>query len=204
MDAATAAMSRHSQNRSIELLLGIVTGVVADRQLHDLEIQLLATWLAENEYAASVWPGCVIAERIRATLADGHISEDERAHLLDTLRGLATCDFASTGSATAEVIALPLHDEGDVLLRESHVCLTGEFIFGTRATCERVCIDLGAIPVQTVSKKVQFLIVGTNVSPAWAHTAYGRKIEQALALRQGGYPIRIISERRWAEVARAM
>lgn len=199
MDAKDMAMTRRAENRSIELLLGIVTGIVADSQLHNLEIQLLSTWLTENEYAASVWPGCVIAERVRAVLADGIVTDEERSHLLSTLQGMAACDFAATGSAAAEVIRLPLQDDGDVTLRDTHVCLTGEFIYGTRSNCERLCTHHGALPVASVSNKVLFLIVGTNVSPAWAHTSYGRKIEHALTMRQSGHPIRVISERRWSE-----
>lgn len=204
MDANGMATTRRTENRSIELLLGIVTGIIADSHLHDLEIQMLSTWLSENEYAASVWPGCVIAERVRTVLADGIVTDEERAHLLSTLQGMAACDFANTGSASAEVVQLPLQDDGDVQLRDNHVCLTGAFIYGTRASCERVCTEHGALPVSAVSKKVLYLIVGTNVSPAWAHTSYGRKIEQAMTLRQAGHPIRVISERRWNEVTKAM
>lgn len=204
MEAKNIAITRRAENRSIELLLGIVTGIVADSHLHDLEIQMLSTWLSENEYAASVWPGCVIAERVRAVLADGVVTDEERAHLLSTLQGMAACDFAATGSAAAGVVQMPLQDDGDVSLRDNHVCLTGEFIYGTRANCERLCTDLGALPVSNVTKKVVFLIVGTNVAPAWLHTTYGRKIEQAMALRQAGHPIRVISERRWREATGAM
>ncbi len=201
---AAMAMAKRQNNKAIELLLGMVTGIVADEHLHDMEIKLLKSWLAENEYAASVWPGSIIAQRIEHVLADGIISEEERAHLLATLQPLAAIDFAGTGCAAPQVADLPLQDDDHVDLRDTHICMTGEFIFGTRASCEKLSVAHGAIPVGNLSRKVSFLVVGTNVSPQWAHTSYGRKIEQAMEMRQSGHPIRIISERRWTEVLMAV
>lgn len=197
---AAQAMAQRQNNKAIELLLGMVTGIVADAHLHDMEIKLLRSWLIENEYAASVWPGSIIAQRIEHVLADGIITEEERSHLLATLQPLAAIDFTGTGCAAPQVAGLPLQDEDHVDLRDKHICLTGEFIYGTRAACERLSVAHGAIPVSGVTRKVSFLVVGTNVSPQWAHTSYGRKIEQAMELRQDGHPIRVISERRWTEV----
>lgn len=197
---AAVAMERRKNNRAIELLLGMVTGITADEHLHDLEIKLLRAWLAENDYAANVWPGSIIAQRIEQVLADGVITDEERAHLLATLQSMSAIDFAATGCAAPQVADLPLQDEGHIDLRDQRICLTGEFIYGTRASCEKLSLAHGAIPVPSVSRKVSFLVVGTNVSPQWAHTSYGRKIEYAMELRQEGHPIRVISERRWTEV----
>ena len=191
------AMQKRSQSKAVELLLGLVTGIVADKHLHDMEITFLTHWLAENEYAASVWPGCVIAQRLQEVIADGIVTDEERTHLLATLQQMAVTDFANTGSAAPEVMHLPLQDDDHVDMRDQHICLTGDFIFGTRAACEKISTSIGALPVGNVTKKVTYLIIGTNVSPNWAHTSYGRKIEQAMSMREKGHPIRIISERRW-------
>lgn len=200
---AIAAMQRRADNKTIELLLGMVTGIVADQQLHDMEIKFLASWLAENKYAASVWPGCVIAQRIQLVMEDGVITDEERSNLLETLQQMAVNDFSNTGSAAPEVLQLPLQDDGHVDIRDQHICLTGEFIFGTRSACEKISQAAGALPTSTITKKVAYLIIGTNVSPHWAHTSYGRKIEQAIELQKNGHPIRIISERKWNDSMQA-
>lgn len=196
---AQAALRNRRLNKGIELLLGLVTGIIADSQLHDLEIQFLNTWLADHEDVAAVWPGSLIAQRLQATLADGIVTEDERQHLLATLTQMAVTDFANTGSASPEVMALPLDDQCLVALRDANVCLTGEFLFGTRTKCEAISVKAGAVPHGTVTRKTAFLIVGTNVSPHWAHTSYGRKIQQSIELQQDGGSIKIISERRWLD-----
>lgn len=196
---AQRAIAKHTQNRAIELLLGIVTGLVADQQLQDIEIRFLQNWLADHPDVANSWPGNVIAGTVRDTLADGVVTEDERTHLLKVLHDLAVTDFASTGSAAAEVLQLPIKDDVPVNVREQSVCHTGEFLYGTRAKCEQLTNLAGGRPVGTITRKVAYLVIGTNVSPAWAHTSYGRKIEQAIELQSDGHPIHIISERRWLQ-----
>lgn len=192
-------MRTRELNKSVEMLLGMVTGMVADGYLHDLEIRLLSTWLAANEEAASLWPASVIATKVREILADGVITEEERAHLLEVLLQLASTNFSETGSATPEVVALPIEDSGEVRLSGSLVCHTGKFIFGPRPACERLTHQAGGIPQDSITLKTGVLVVGGEVSPGWVHTAFGRKIQRAAEMRASGHPIRIISEQRWLE-----
>lgn len=194
--AAEVAMQQRRINRAIEHLMGMITGMVADAELNDREILLLRTWLTEHPEALEVFPGSVVARKVHAVLEDGVITEDERAHLMETLVGLSATEFSLTGSSSPEVASLPIEDAVTVDLPDSVVCLTGEFLFGTRAACERLVLKTGAMCTDTVSKKVDILVVGTKVSPNWAHTSFGRKIQQAVALQEKGHPIEIISEKR--------
>lgn len=198
--ATAKSVQRHRINKAIEHLLGMVEGMIADNHLHDLEVKMLSTWIASNPEACTTWPASVIAYKVQDVLADGVITSAERTHLLGALTALIGNDFAETGSASAEVSPLPIDDCVTVELRNSGVCLTGEFIFGTRAACERLTLKAGGMPFDTVSKKVDILVVGTRVSPDWVHTSFGRKIQRAAELQDEGHPIEIISERRWLEV----
>lgn len=196
--AALHSMARRRQSKAVELLMGIVTGMVADDHLHDREILFLRSWLTENTEVASTWPGCVIAERVSQVLADGAITEEERQHLLITLKDMASADF-DAGSTSQEVLRLPLQTDVEVDVRDRSVCHTGIFLYGTRNKCEALTEAAGGIPVSSVSRKVAYLVVGTNVSPDWAQTSYGRKIEAAVSLRNDGHPIAIIPERLWLQ-----
>lgn len=197
--AIGAVMHKRKTNRAIEHLMGMITGMVADAELRDSEILLLRTWLTEHPEALEVFPGSIVARKVQAVLEDGVITEDERTHLLETLTGLAATEFSLTGSASPEVASLPIEDAVTIDLADSVVCLTGEFLYGTRAACERLIMATGAMCTDTVSKKVNILAIGTKVSPNWAHTSFGRKIQRAVALQEEGHPIEIISEKRLME-----
>lgn len=197
--AAHKAIATHRTNKAVEHLLGMISGMVADNHLHDLEIKMLSTWISDNAEAVSTFPGNVIAKKVQEVLADGVISEPERTHLLAVLTELTGNEFAATGSATPEVSTLPIEDAVTVDFRNTMVCFTGDFLYGTRASCERLVLAAGAMCSDSVSKKVDILVIGTRVSPDWAHTTFGRKIQRAKELQDQGHAIEIISERRMME-----
>src|SRR5208283_3554711 len=49
------------------------------------------------------------------------------------------------------------------------------------------------------TRDLNYLVVGSFAEPAWAHKTFGRKIEQALELKQVGVNCKIISEDHWTE-----
>jgi len=200
--ALQAVLNKRKINKSVEVLLGMITGMLADGQLNDLEIRLLKTWLAEHQDVATTWPGSFIAQKLKETLADGHFAGDERDHLQKSLEQLAINDFSQTGSSSSEVIALPFDHDSPVILREAKICLTGDFFFGPRSKCEQVSTMAGAILRNSVTGKTDYLVVGTHILPSWAHTSFGRKIQQAMTVQQEGGKLKIISEERWHSALR--
>lgn len=197
--AIAAAIGRRSLTKASQVLTGIVTGIVADGQLHDMEIQILSGWLTAHEEVTQHWPGNAIAKLVRQVMEDGVITEEERTHLVGELQAMVGNDFAETGSVSDEVIQLPFDDAAPRLISGSRVCLTGTFVYGTRNACERLAIQAGLEPSSSVSKKVHALIVGTHVSPDWVNTSYGTKIIRAMELREEGHPILIVRERDWID-----
>lgn len=197
--AAAGAIAKSINSKSVQILTGLISGMVADGQLNDLEIQFLNTWLTENSGVTNSWPGSAVARHVREILEDGVITNEEREHLLKTLQGMAGNDFTETGAVTPCVADLPYDHDHIPAFSGVRVCLTGEFLYGTRSACEAISTKIGAIPVASLSRKVSYLIVGTHVSPAWLTESYGRKIMQAVELKSGGHPIRILPERRWIE-----
>ena len=185
--------------QAIEQLLSIVETMVADGDLHDLEIEFLKLWLAQHTDVARVWPGNAVSGAIETVLADGHVSEDERAYLMTTLKQLAAGEFVFTALDGVAEFALPLDDAIEITLRDSLVCLTGEFLHGTKAACERVLERAGGWPAAAVSTNVRYLVVGSKVSRSWTQTPLGQTIRDALALQRAGHAISIVSERRWLE-----
>jgi len=192
-----AAIASRRATRSIQVLNGIVTGILADGKLEDTEILMLRTWLDENRDVASFWPGSAIAEELDEVLQDGVIDDAERARLMETLKQVCNTDFATTGSVSAEVSAIPFDEDVVVDVRDRVVCLTGEFTYGSRKVCEQFIIGTGGHTANTISAKVDYLIVGSKVSPHWVTESYGRKIMKAVELRNQGHRIAIVPESKW-------
>ena len=197
IEARLAAQHTWKVNKAMQTLMGIVSGILADNYLADLEIHFLKTWLREHDGIAEQWPGQAIYRLVRQVLEDGIVTEDERAHLMGELQRLVNTDFTNTGAALPEGPYLPVDDDVTVLLTNATVCHTGEFLFGTRAAVERATLRAGGMPTDTVSRRTSLLVIGTRTSPHWIGTTYGRKIQRAIELRDGGEVIEIISERRW-------
>lgn len=197
--AALKAIQKREFTKAIENLLGICTGIVSDNHLNDDEIRFLDLWLRQHQDITTKWPGSVIASRVRAALADGIITADERRHLFDTLAGIVGFQLPETGAAEAGVTDIPFDDDPSIWFDSRSFCFTGNFLYGTRADCERAILKHGCVVRDSVSRNLEYLVVGSLIERSWAHTAYGRKIEKAIDYINKGYGIAIVSERQWTE-----
>lgn len=192
-----SAAFRNDLNRSLGALVGIAQGLVCDRQLNDREIVFLSDWLTANESLALSWPGDVVHARIKAVLADGVVTEKERAYLLDTLHKVigGTLDELDATSHVSEL----MFDETPVVEFAGRVfCLTGDFVFAPRAVCAEAIERRGGLVTPGVSKKLHYLIVGGLGSPEWKHGSFGTKIEKAMELKREGVNLIVVHEDRWA------
>lgn len=195
--AAIRANQNRIDTRSIQALMGICSGLVADDNLNDKEIYYLRGWLLEHQSIRDQWPVSVIHFKIQEILADGVITNEERQSLVLRLQELTGNFFSDTGSAATEGQVLPLDDDPSIFFNGMSYCFTGEFLYGTRAACERVILKLGAMPQDNVTKKLNYLVIGSRCNPDWINESYGRKIEAAMNHKSSGLDICIISERQW-------
>lgn len=134
--ARKTATDQRLLTRSCESLIGICRGLLADQELNDSEINYLTAWLADNDALSVTWPGEVIVARIRDVLADGHISDDERQHLKDTLSRLIGGTLEETGTTDGVSTRLPVDVVESIKIVDSSFCFTGNFMYGTRLKCE--------------------------------------------------------------------
>ena len=198
-ESARKSIQQRTDTRAMHTLLGICSGICADEQIDNKEISYLRTWLVENPETTTKWPGSTIAQRINEIMADGIVTSDERASLLALLQELTGNFFSDTGAAAPEGPALPIDDDPSIFFKHMTFCFTGDFMYGTRAACERVILNMGGMALDNVTKKLNYLVIGSMISPAWAHTTFGRKIQKAVEYRDRGDEICIVSERQWAE-----
>jgi len=187
----------NEMRRSCGALLGIVQGLLADHHLNDTEIVFLRDWLAQNESINGIWPGSVILAQVRDVLTDGQVTDAERAHLGTILQDLVGGRLDEIAEAT-HVSGLALDDVEVIDFTERRFCLTGDFAFGPRATCEQAIERRGGVLQSSITKKLDYLVVGGLGSPEWKHGSFGTKIEKAMQYKTGGAPLLVVHEDVWA------
>lgn len=187
------AARANATRQSWATLLGILTGVLSDHQLSDQEILFLKEWLSNNQTATSSWPGTVLAARIETALADGTITDAERADLIKTLQEIVGGKLEDL-SSSKHVTALAMDEVVVIEFFGSTFCLTGDFVMGQKSVCEKAIVDRGGVTRAAVSKKTRYVIAGGLGSLEWKHGSFGTKIERAMQLKQEGVPILIVHE----------
>jgi NAD-dependent DNA ligase len=194
--AIAAATDARLLRRGSESLIGIASGLIADGELNNREIQFLSLWLSENQGIATTWPGEVIYKRVRDVLADGVITTEERDYLYKSLMELVGGAFCDDGAIASAPTDLPVDASTVVLIPGLSFCLTGQFLFGTRSVCERAITRLGG-KIGTVNKKLDFLVIGELSSRDWKYSSFGTKIESAMKIKQEGASLSIVTEAQW-------
>lgn len=197
--ARKSATDQRLLKRSCESLLGICSGFLADNHLSDNEIRFLDTWLKDNDDIATTWPGEVISARVEDILKDGVIEESEREYLKQTLSDLLGGTLENTGATGGTATRLPIDDIDLITIESSIFCFTGQFLYGTRKACESAITKRGGDIAKSVTRSLDYLVIGTMSTRSWVNTSHGRKIEKAVDYKKKGIPILIASEEQWVQ-----
>jgi len=75
---------------------------------------------------------------------------------------------------------------------------TGKFDLGSRKECQEAVAQRGASAPKSMTRSVDYLVIGTQGSPTWKKKGeYGRKIEAAIVSRREHGSPAILSEDHW-------
>lgn len=188
------------QARSLDELIGLCRGIIADNSVNFAEANFLMNWLEANQAIAKEFPANVLYPRIIFMLGDGVLDAEESKELLVLLKAMTGEEGqqGTIGMSTGLAFDSPLPN---ISFNGQKFCLTGKFAYGERSDVEVRCLSLGATCVKSVSKRGCVLVVGCMGSEAWIHSTHGRKIQAAVEARDAGAPILIISEEHWHNCA---
>ncbi len=183
--------------RSAEALIGICAGLIADGAINQQEAEFLKHWI-EKHLAQLEDPVInLLYRRLANMLADGILQPDEAAELLDMLKQLSGAPSDLCRPYTTPT-TLPLNNPPPALSWEGRTFVfTGVMAYGPRKDCEQLVLDRGAITSASISRKVNFLVIGSIGNEQWLNSTYGTKIKKALELRESGSPIALVSEEHW-------
>ncbi|QJT08988.1 BRCT domain-containing protein [Oceanidesulfovibrio marinus] len=184
--------------RSLDTLIGLCKGIVADGQVNQAEAEFLLNWLRANREVAHMFPANVIYPRIVEFLADGCLDKEEGRELLWLLRHASGEEGQQARVNMSTAIAFD--DPQPVIEFEgSKFCLTGQFAYGSRSDVADRIRALGGVVSGNVLKKGCYLVIGCMSSQSWLHETHGTKITKAVEARAAGCPVAVISEEHWCE-----
>ncbi len=191
--------------RSADALAGLAAGLVADNVVTQEEAVFLKDWIERNLAHIDDPVINLLYRRLSSMLADGKLDAEESADLLGMLKRLGGVSPQVTSSATSSPVVsrptdLPFCAPPPSLCFEGkNFVFTGIMAFGPRKDCQQLVTDRGGILGGAVSKKVDYLIVGSIGNEQWRHASYGTKILKAVELREAGAAIAIVSEDHWQQ-----
>lgn len=203
MDIFRRFNSRSIEDRTVDTLIGLSKGLLADGRLVQAEVEFLYQWLIQNKGTKN--PVLLSLEaKLEDILADGIVDEEEARELFAILKAF-NGEEAEFGEI-AKPSTLPLCSPVPIVtFPEKHFILTGTFAFGTRQQCTELITSLGGFLAKSVNKNVDYLVIGSYVSDSWAHESFGRKIEKAVEYRDTGIAkLSIINEESWLESANVL
>jgi len=196
MDQYTKFNRKSIDDRKIDTLIGLSKGLTADGVVNTLEAEALHAWLIQSKCCSDHPIVASLLARVDDMLADGILDDDESKELCSLLQQLSG-EHSEVGEI-AKATTLPLcNPVPDIEFAESRFLFTGTFAFGTRQLCHGATESIGGICDKRVTKKLQYLVVGTYVTDSWKHESFGNKIKKAVEYRGEGESISIVSESHW-------
>lgn len=168
--------------KALNTLQGIIYGIMCDNVLTEDEVVSLSSWLGKHKDLAGNYPFDVLYAEIGKALEDNIIEEHELKHLKTILQ------------ETMDPIAEKSESYDELEFDGAIVCLSGEFVSGSKQEITEILTEKGAVVKDTVTRHTDILVVGGCGNSNWACGNYGNKVKKALELQAKGSHIKIIKE----------
>jgi len=182
----------------LQRLHGILGGIVSDGVINKKELESLEKWLGENEYLKGNWPFDELEVLIMEVLKDGVIDAEEHKLLKAFFSEFLDTKIHKSISYPLSEVEKPIMGIcavcPDVKIEGKAFCFTGKFKNVPRKELELVVSKYGGMFSKTLTKNVDYLVIGADGNQSWAYSCYGRKVEQAIQYRKEGKQIIIAHE----------
>lgn len=172
-----------SETRALQELKTILESMLADGEISIYEVESIRYWLEEHRDLSGNYPFDKAFNALDDVLEDGVITEEE----LNDLKSIFS-------EIVDPVKCKSCHNEIKTLI-DKHVCLTGEFEYGSKKAVEELILKLGGIIDKSVKKATTYVVVGSLGSDAWKTGNYGGKIQKAMELIDKGQDLSIVEEK---------
>ncbi|MEG0479991.1 MAG: BRCT domain-containing protein [Clostridium sp.] len=185
----------------IQILQGIMHGIISDGKISDDEVISLKDWLNENDHLTGIYPYDELYSIILSIVDDGIITDAEK-NLLKVFFS-EFVDIDSLVAVDQDELAM-IRDEfniggicavcPEVNFEGKNFCFTGKSSKTDRKSLGEIISVLNGAMHNNILKNTDYLIVGNEGNPCWVFSCYGRKVEKAISLRKAGGNITIVHE----------
>ena len=165
---------------SMQILKGIVEGISCDKKIVLDELDSLKEWMEGNLNLRGNYPYDAILLCIEKIIEDRIITSEEHDELLSLFK-----EYTNPIEARRDL---------QIDLANKSVCLTGNFIHGTKEEIGTIITGKGGFISPNITKKTEILLVGGEGSKAWCYGNFGSKVKKAMEMRSQGIGIEIYGE----------
>lgn len=164
--------NRVYSNRTIQIqeFLENLKLMLTSNEITTESITRLKDWMDQHQFLDSE----LVYKKVRANLDQGG---DLKTCLLECVDPLKSIDCSS------------INIDGKLF------CMTGNFSFGSKTDVELFILAHGGKIHPTVTRAVDYVIVGNEGDPGWSYGRYGVKVKKAMEMQEKGHPIKIVSEK---------
>jgi hypothetical protein len=184
----------------IIILKGILYGIMADNKITDNEIINLEKWINNNSQLKGLYPYDELSNLLESIFKDKIITEEEKSFLkvfisqFIDLEKSENIDADEINELKKTIMIKEICEKNPVIdIKNNSFCYTGKSSKNIKEIINIVELN-GGFYNDNVSDKTKYLIVGIKENPCWAYSFYGKKIEDAIILKNKGYRINIICE----------
>lgn len=163
-------------------LSALLRSVTSDNILTLQEVSDISNWLDSHFELAGNYPFDRVFSALHTALAAGVLDQSTLDELFSLFKSVV--DPISQITECTEPISI----------FGKTVCLTGDFESMSRAEVENELLNLGAILKKSVTKALDYLVVGGRGSSMWSAGNYGTKVKKALENQLKGSHVQIIRE----------
>lgn len=185
----------------LQMLNGYILGVMADNALSIQEVLNLQKWITDHDELTGYFPYDELYSILVSILKDGIVTHDELTYLkaflsqfVDTKKSLHLNEIELSNLRKEVSVSGICALAPEINFEDRKFCFTGESIRSTRKEIANLVYNLKGNFTNNLTKDTSYLVVGNAGNDCWAFSCYGRKVEQAIHLRQKGIPLIIVNE----------
>lgn len=181
--------------KGIQQLHGVLDGIALDEMINDKEIIYLSNWLEYNKHLRSNYPYDEVSFVLNKIVEDGEINDNELVELLEfcgLFKQVRLSEENETKSIVTHLSKNIFEPISNFDVAGSKICVTGASKLYKREEIKTIIQNKGGRVVGAMSGSVDYLIVCEEKNSCWAYSMYGRKVEEAIKLKQNGSKVNIV------------